>query len=370
MSPDPSRWGVEPGFTDYRGGWREASGPAVDAALRAMGADSESPGDGGGDDVVVVRPGEGLSLPGRWSVRHEDGSGEEVEGGLTARSLGYLDLTSLDDGRRVLVVVAPEACHLPDGLRAWGWAAQLHSFRSAGSWGMGDLADLRRLGEWASGRGASLVMVNPLHAPLPGLPVQPSPYFAASRCFRNPIYLRVEEVPGAEGCPTVAEAARAAHRLNGDRHIHRDAVWTLKSEALEAAWERFRQWGGAEAHEFADFRRRGGDNLAGFATFAVLTEVHGRGWQHWPEEHRRPDSAAVARFASDHADRIGFHAWLQWLVDRQIAAAGSAIGVVNDLAIGVDPAGADAWLWQDSFALGARVGAPPDEFNTLGQDWG
>jgi 4-alpha-glucanotransferase len=38
--------------------------------------------------------------------------------------------------------------------------------------------------------------------------------------------------------------------------------------------------------------------------------------------------------------------------------------------VGVDPGGADAWLWQDVFALDMAVGAPPDEFNTLGQDWG
>ncbi|HVF14534.1 MAG TPA: 4-alpha-glucanotransferase, partial [Acidimicrobiales bacterium] len=44
--------------------------------------------------------------------------------------------------------------------------------------------------------------------------------------------------------------------------------------------------------------------------------------------------------------------------------------VMHDLAVGVDPGGADAWLWQDVFALDMAVGAPPDEFNTRGQDWG
>jgi 4-alpha-glucanotransferase len=78
----------------------------------------------------------------------------------------------------------------------------------------------------------------------------------------------------------------------------------------------------------------------------------------------------VAPFAAEHADRVAFHAWLQWLVDGELAAAGSEIDIVHDLAIGVDPAGADAWWWQDAFALGMRVGAPPDEFNPAGQDWG
>ena len=32
--------------------------------------------------------------------------------------------------------------------------------------------------------------------------------------------------------------------------------------------------------------------------------------------------------------------------------------------------GADAWAWQDVLASGVSVGAPPDAFNSSGQDWG
>ena len=42
---------------------------------------------------------------------------------------------------------------------------------------------------------------------------------------------------------------------------------------------------------------------------------------------------------------------------------------MHDLAVGVDPNGADAWAMQDVLALGVTAGAPPDEFNQLGQDW-
>ncbi len=43
---------------------------------------------------------------------------------------------------------------------------------------------------------------------------------------------------------------------------------------------------------------------------------------------------------------------------------------MRDLPIGVDPRGFDAWNWQDTLAAGVTVGAPPDEYNTRGQDWG
>ena len=45
------------------------------------------------------------------------------------------------------------------------------------------------------------------------------------------------------------------------------------------------------------------------------------------------------------------------------------IGVVNDLAVGAHPGGADAWSRQDVIVSGVSVGAPPDEFNQRGQDW-
>jgi 4-alpha-glucanotransferase len=46
------------------------------------------------------------------------------------------------------------------------------------------------------------------------------------------------------------------------------------------------------------------------------------------------------------------------------------VGVIHDLAVGVDAGGADAWALQDALALGTTVGAPPDSFNQNGQDWG
>jgi 4-alpha-glucanotransferase len=50
-------------------------------------------------------------------------------------------------------------------------------------------------------------------------------------------------------------------------------------------------------------------------------------------------------------------------------AASDDSGIVHDLAVGLHPDGADSWALQDALALGVAAGAPPDEFNQLGQDW-
>ena len=106
--------------------------------------------------------------------------------------------------------------------------------------------------------------------------------------------------------------------------------------------------------------------------FCALAEVHGTPWQTWPEALRHPASPAVTEVAAQLADRVAVWCWVQLLVDEQLAGlgAGMAVGVVHDLAVGVDAGGADAWALQDALALTTTVGAPPDLFNQQGQDWG
>ena len=362
---DPRAWGIQQGYHDTAGRWREPSATAREAILAAMGAATEQPPPA--DSVLVTRAGAPpVELEGQWRLHTEDGGVEPVEGPLVDPPLGYHRLVDEDDGREVRLIVSPGRCHLPEGLRTWGWALQLYAARSRESWGMGDLGDLRRLASWSAGRGAGTLLLNPLHAAGPVAPQQASPYYASSRCFRNPLYIRVEDVAGArELGPLLEEAAAAGRALNDDRRIDRDEVLRLKLDALQAVWKT----AGAE-RGFEQFVEEGGTSLARFATWSVLAEELGGSWPEWPEGFRRPDSPEVARFAAEHDNRVLFHQWLQFLVDRQLASAGGAVDLMQDFAIGTDPSGADAWIWQDVMARGVSVGAPPDEFNTKGQDWG
>jgi 4-alpha-glucanotransferase len=316
----------------------------------------------------VVREGTARDLESPAELILEDGAVLRVTDRFPPDlPLGYHRLRRLHDGQEALLVVAPRRCHLPEGTRIWGWAGQLYAARSTESWGIGDLADLRRLARWsASTLGAGMLLINPLSAATPVAPLQASPYYPSSRRFRNPLYLRVEEVPGAGDSRLDLERLAASGRaLNEARRIDRDAVWKLKAEALERLWASF-----AGDEGFERYRRAQGRALREFATFCVLAERHGAGWQGWPGEYRRPEAAAVARFAAEREDRVGFHEWLQWNFDVQLARAAPALRLMQDLPIGVDPGGADAWAWQDVLTTEASVGAPPDRYNTGGQDWG
>jgi len=313
--------------------------------------------------VRVLRAGSRAALGTTGELQLEDGRVKPVHGTLPAGvPQGYHTLRSRSG--EISVIVTPPACPSPP-CRSWGWATQLYATRSTKSWGIGDLADLRRLGAWSMRLGARVLLVNPLSAPIPGLPSEPSPYFPSSRRFRNPLYLSIADVSGArEAGIDLEPLIRAGQDLNVGRRINRDAVSTLKSRALDLLWSRF-----PGDSDFDEYRQREGRSLEEYATFCVLAEHHGGGFARWPAEYRRPDAPAVAEFRRSRRDRVDFHAWLQWQLDRQLARAAVACPLMQDLPIGVDPEGADAWAWQDILALGATVGAPPDRYVAAGQNW-
>jgi 4-alpha-glucanotransferase len=271
-----------------------------------------------------------------------------VREGPDTPPLGY---HRLDDGQEL--IVTPR--RLPPVEPAWGWMLQLYALHSPGSWGIGDYADLR---EFANRSGAGVVLVNPVQAITPALPVQRSPYSPSSRRFANPIYLRVTETDEFRHADAATRQAVLALAPPHADLIDYDAVWTAKLRALELLWP-----GTTEDMP---------DDLRDFATFCALTERRGSDWRKWPSYLRRPDHPAVAAARDEVlADRVAFHAWLQRLCERQLTDARQATTakIVHDLPVGVDPAGADAWALQDVLASDVTVGAPPDAFSQQGQDW-
>jgi len=298
--------------------------------------------------------------------------------------LGYhrVHLRSGDTECVTPLIVTPDWLGMPARMgarRTWGLATQLYSLTSKGSWGVGDLTDLADLAVWAGSRhGAGFVLINPLHAAAPTAPMEPSPYLPASRRFVSPLYLRVEAIPEFATMPgrrrvRKSQQACAAAARKGDI-IDRDAAWAAKRAALALVHAVPRSAGREQAYRA--YRRREGAALDDFATWCALAEELGSDWRAWPAGLRHPTGPEVADFAQRHPGAVDFHRWLQWQLDDQLAGAqsqalrtGMPLGIMADLAVGVHPSGADAWSLQDVLALGVTAGAPPDEFNQLGQDW-
>ncbi|QXJ21027.1 4-alpha-glucanotransferase [Actinomadura graeca] len=380
------RHGVATRYADWRG--REVAVPreTLAAVLEALGVDASSPPPPRPllPPVAVLRQG----VPARFADALPDGppelsveldSGDVVPFAEDGLPLGWHRLHARRGDRRETapLLVTPRALEPPP--RMWGFTAQLYSVRSGASWGMGDLRDLADLAAWSAAEpGAGFTLINPLHASEPVPPVGSSPYSPMSRRFAAPIYLRVEDLPEYAALPPADQerlAALAAPLRAASGPIDRDAVWTAKLEALELLYRLPRD---EEARRRYDaFRAREGRALTLFATWCALAEEHGADWRRWPVPLRESGSRAVADAARRLAARVDFHAWSQWRLDGQLGdaqraarEAGMPVGIVHDVAVGVAHGSADSWMYRDLMAPGMSVGAPPDEFNQRGQDWG
>jgi 4-alpha-glucanotransferase len=355
-------WGVQDGYLDIHGGWNPTADAARDGLHRVFGRTAD-----------MIEP---PSTPRWWVVRHGESHGLwnladlELEDGTVLHGvsqlpvdlpIGYHWLRPVDGWPASRLLVTPPQCRQPE--RSWGWSVQLYGLRSATNLGHGNLGDLAQLGAWATTTGASYVQINPLSSPSMTAPIEPSPYMPSTRRYRSPLYLDVAALPGAD---TVAsDIARIAAAQRDAPTIDRERVAHLVMPVLRALAMR-----GATNPEFVAWRVAHPD-VEQYGLYEALAARHGPNWLAWPTELQHPDRIAVrAGLMAEFATEITAQAWMQWQLDVQLRRAAATSPLMGDLPVGVSNQGYDAWCWQDVFALGASIGAPPDLLAPQGQDWG
>jgi 4-alpha-glucanotransferase len=302
------------------------------------------------------------------------------------------------------LVVAPRQCYVPTSLevgqRYWGLALQLYSLASGRNWGCGDFTDLNQVVEWAGKRlGAGLVGLNPLHAIRNTAPHHTSPYTPYNRLALNELYIDLERLPEFFASEDAQKQYRSPEfqaklqAMRENRRVDYDAIASAKRTMLDLAYRQFLQeaYGGVEpnlepktarAKLLERFIQSEGEPLELYATFQTLEEerrlIQSKTvtWQEWPKQFLSPGSAA-REYGRRHRKRIRFFQYIQWIASEQLSealrtaeAAGMPIGIYNDLALGAERTGAEAWMYQSVLALDADCGAPPDDFAPEGQNWG
>ena len=356
--------------------------------------------------MLVARVGEPITtrLAGALPYRllFEDGASAEGMSFVDARGMaclpaqheaGYHQL-ALGDQHCVLAI-APSRCFgLADALgaadpadtRIWGLAAQLYSLRRSGDGGIGDFTALAELACAAAAHGAQALAVSPVHALFAADVERFSPYSPSSRLFVNLLHIDPASVFGVER--VAAEIRRlgiadALAALEARELIDWPAAARLRLELLRALHAHWGELPQAEQADYTRFVEQAGPALRDHACFEALHAHFLKAtppcwnWRDWPEAYRDPRSAEVEAFAIEHVAELHFHSMLQWLADRGLRAAqdtaraaGMAIGLIGDLAVGTDGGGSHAWSRQQDLLIGAGVGAPPDALNALGQGWG
>ena len=358
--------------------WRDVTGrervvpdETLEAILARLGMDRATV-EQGLPSLIVADAGKRFELPFvpvRAEATGEDGAtlGLIVDGAgfLAPDRPGYYDLVI--DGQATRLAVAPQrAPSLPASARKWAAAIQIPALRGDRSSAFGTFAELAEAARAFAGRGAAALAINPVHALFPGEGRDFSPYSPSSRIFLNgamgdPALAGLPPLPQAECAPLIDwQDALPAHFAQ-----------------LRAAFDNLDQQTRARiaadpANDESDLRR----HALFDALYCHFAPRGARGWRNWPSGYRDPATPLVAQFARENADEIEFHLFVQWLARSGLAASQSAareggmsLGLIADLAVGVDPNGSDCWSLSDTMLEGLTVGAPPDPLGPLGQNW-
>ncbi|WP_213880125.1 4-alpha-glucanotransferase [Pseudomonas sp. dw_358] len=406
--------GIAVDWTDANGRHQRVTDDVLRKVLAGLGhaADSEQDISASLDELTQLREGHRLPplltadygqsvaldryfKPGTpCQVHLEDGSTLDLRlddhAGLPGMiPVGYQDVRA--DGRHFTLAVAPKRCYSVadavgnDPARAWGLSAQLYSLRREGDGGFGDTQALESLVRSAGERGADALAISPMHAMCTADNTRYSPYSPSSRLFLNSLYAAPGSILGERAVRAAIDAAglgQTLQHLEALPLIDWPAAATAKQQLLRSLYDGFVSGEHPLNNDFSSFRHAGGEALENHCRFEALQAERARtgeslDWRQWPTEWHDPRSPTIARFAREHAEEVGFHAFCQWLVDRcltraQAAArsAGMRIGLVADLAVGADGAGSQAWSFQDELLSELTVGAPPDILNRSGQGWG
>ena len=381
------RAGIAVDWTDATGTPRRVGPDTLRALLDSLG-DADEPESLPGlvtmtaGDRLVLPPGAATG-PTAAELVYDDGTIRTLALRPRGRSLvgppvgetGYHRLRIA--GREIALAVAPPRCltlaEAGDGRKMWGVAAQVYALRSPGDGGIGHAGGVARLARSAAAHGADAVALSPVHALFAADATHFGPYAPSSRLFFNPLL--------ADPALVLGEVRVAAHRGDTGQLEALDLVdWPRAAAARLALLRRLfdefgrldRSAGTPLARDFQAFVAAGGADLEGHARFEAL---HARALAATPPQGDWRDWPADAPPPAD--DEVDLHLFLQWLADRSLAAAqkaakdaGMRIGLITDLAIGMDRGGSHAWSRRDDLLPGLSIGAPPDLFNVQGQNWG
>lgn len=357
----------------------------------------------GGDGMITATLGTPIRVPtgGAYQMTLEDGtffSGTALQDNrgfyiepVLARP-GYHRLQM--KGREFILALTPARCFsLRDVIgdrKAWGSVAQIYGLGRKGDGGIGDLTALAECAEILAQAGADALATSPLHALFSAIPGRCSPYSPSSRLALNPLYAD----PGVLFDSATLRHAIQAAGLEAERAaleamplIDPERAGQAKYMTLRAlhglVMPALRDKGTSLGAAFAAFSEKAGAGIKAHAVYEALhayflrTDPNCTDWRHWPEAYRQPQNPQVATFVRAHRDEVDFHLFLQWLTSSNLAAAqnrataaGMAIGLILDLAIGTDPGGSHAWSHQGEVLVGPSIGAPPDLLNRSGQNWG
>ena len=262
-----------------------------------------------------------------------------------------------------------------DTWKVAGMVIPVFSLRSDKSYGTGDFGDLRRMVDWAVATGMKAIQILPVNDTTKTRDWADSyPYNAISIYALHPHYMDLEEAGTLKSKAAMTAFHRRRRELNAMSYCDYVAVDKVKTEYIRKLYEEKGKTVTA-TQEYRAFVDNNAHWLMPYAAFCSLRDRYGtarfKDWKILSEYSER----AVEEYCSENEDDITYNYFVQYILHRQLKAAGEyarSKGVIikGDIPIGICRDSVEAWMQPQYFNLDAQTGAPPDAFSANGQNWG
>ena len=257
----------------------------------------------------------------------------------------------------------------------------LSSMRTEKDWGVGDFGSLREWIDLLSREGVSILQILPLQETAPGTNC---PYSALTSFATDPVYVNVAQLEDAQNNAAAEEFVRSiSHKIEEWNRSARAPFAEVKKAKLQVLWLSYRQFLSQEVarkttryQEFEKYCQAQRAWLDGYKVFRALKEFyHWQSWTEWPAELQKFHSQGVRTFEKEHEEYVQFYAYVQWVLDQQLATAKKyaqqkGIFIFGDIPFAANLDSAEVWAERENFRVGWEIGAPADQFSKNGQRWG
>ncbi len=263
-------------------------------------------------------------------------------------------------------------------VRKAGTLIPVFSLRTAGSFGVGDFGDLKRMIDWVAYTGQRLLQILPINDTTIHHTWQDSyPYSCISIFALHPQYADLRQLPELNDKTKAKEFEALRQELNAQRLLDYERVNNAKNEYLHLLYEQegrntfataeYKQWFAEEEHW-----------LVPYAQYSFLRDSYGTAdftkWHDhntWCEEER----ASLTNTRSKAYRQVAYYYYVQYILAQQMRSAHEYarekhVILKGDIPIGVHRMGCDVWQEPRYFNLNGQAGAPPDDFSINGQNWG
>jgi 4-alpha-glucanotransferase len=255
--------------------------------------------------------------------------------------------------------------------KATGAAIPLGAIRTNKA--IGEFSDLPVFAEFCKKADLKIIQLLPVN----DSGTDSSPYNALSAFALNPVYLTIEDMPECASSPEIAGRVKKLHSDYAalPRFPYLD-IRREKTAILRLLYEEHQE----EIAKSPELKRWMSQNewIISYAVYMEYKRTHlDASWKEWPEDTKNITSAEILERWNDTKLRENhlFFAWVQFNADRQFKKAAeevSAMGIIlkGDIPIMMAEDSCDVWAHRNYFDHAMRAGAPPDMFNTAGQNWG